>query len=56
MKNKIAEAKVSYESAKLRARDKYDETKLRMKGYQASNIVDTSETGFITEFENQLPL
>ena len=27
-----------------------------MKGYQITNITDSSETGVITEFENNLPL
>ena len=52
----MAEAAVQYSIAKEKARDKYDETRLRMAGYQISNIVDTSTTGMITSFENEYPL
>ena len=38
------------------ARDKYEETKLRVQGFTAPKYDDRSNTGFITQFEWRLPL
>jgi hypothetical protein len=38
------------------ARDKYEETKLRVQGFSAPKYDDRSDTGFITKFEWRLPL
>ena len=40
-----------YEEAKVKAREEYDKTKLKMKGYQQQVFSDTSETAIITTFE-----
>ena len=56
MKSKLEDAKVQYANAKVLARDKYDEMKLKNQGYGASLVVDNTETGSITQFENDLPL
>jgi len=56
MKIKMDLAKEQYAVAKVKAREKYDEGKLRMKGYASSTIVDNTPTGIVTNFENEHPL
>ena len=43
-----------YAAAKEKARIKYDESKLRWKGYREQLVEDESETGIITKFEDKM--
>lgn len=53
---KYQQARLSYDVYKEKARDKYEETKMKMQGYSVQPINDTSDTGVITKFEQELPL
>jgi hypothetical protein len=37
------------------ARDRYEETRLRVQGFSAPKYDDRSDTGFLTQFEWRLP-
>jgi hypothetical protein len=37
-------------------KQKYEDARLKYKGYKAEKIFDSTETGFITDFEYTLPL
>ncbi|MFS8159276.1 MAG: hypothetical protein ACMG6E_03520, partial [Candidatus Roizmanbacteria bacterium] len=51
---KTNEAKVTYAPQLEYAKIKYDQAKLKVKGYSPPNVDDKSETGMISHFEKRL--
>ena len=49
------EASVKYAPQLEYAKIKYDEAKLKVKGYSPPNVDDKSETGMLSHFEKRLP-
>ena len=56
MKRKASEAKVTYAPQIDQLKQKYEDARVKYKGYKAEKINDVSETGFLTDFEFTLPL
>jgi hypothetical protein len=53
---KIADVKIKYAPEIKLAKIKYDETKLRVKGYTLPKFDDKSELHMVTDFERKLPI
>lgn len=56
IKEKVAEAKITYASQIEYSNQKINTAKYKVKGYSVPQIIDESEAGHITKFEYTLPL
>lgn len=56
VQDQIQGAKVKYAPQIETMKIKYEEARLKVKGYKTEYVEDSTPTGFLTDFEYHLPL